>query len=348
MCSQIGERMDSSIASDVNAFKTPCKPDKIKSPLSDGAPSPRTPIIIPASPFMKKLGCGTGVNVYLMNRLGTFNQSPWAVKKINSKCASKQVGVFQRRLSDEAKILKGLHHPNIVGFRAFTTAKDGSKCLAMEYGGEQSLNDLIERRREEGLKAFPAATIDKVALHVARGLQYLHNAKKLLHGDMKSCNVVIKGNFETVKICDVGVSLQLDENMKVSNPKAEYVGTEPWTPKEALEGGVITDKADIFAYGLTLWEMMTLAMPHMEILDSEEGDDSLEDGFDEDAYYEKLGTRPVLDSDSLGGAYQRMVELFWLCTEENPQKRPSATQIVQVLESNMQVDSKNSEVIVID
>lgn len=57
------------------------------------------------------------------------------------------------------------------GFRAFTTAKDGSKCLAMEYGGEQSLNDLIEKRKEDGLKAFPAANIEKVALHVARGLQ---------------------------------------------------------------------------------------------------------------------------------------------------------------------------------
>lgn len=45
-------------------------------------------------------------------------------------------------------------------------------------------------------------------------MQYLHNEKKLLHGDMKSCNVVIKGDFETVKICDVGVSLLLDENMK--------------------------------------------------------------------------------------------------------------------------------------
>lgn len=41
----------------------------------------------------------------------------------------------------------------------------------MEYGGEQSLNDLIEKRREDGLKAFPAANIEKVALHVARGLQ---------------------------------------------------------------------------------------------------------------------------------------------------------------------------------
>ena len=64
--------------------------------------------------------------------------------------------------------------PNIVGFRAFTEAKDGSKCLAMEYGGEQSLNDLIEKRKVEGLKAFPAANIEKVALHVARGLQVNH------------------------------------------------------------------------------------------------------------------------------------------------------------------------------
>lgn len=45
-------------------------------------------------------------------------------------------------------------------------------------------------------------------------LQYLHNEKRLLHGDMKSCNVVVKGDFESIKICDVGVSLQLDENMK--------------------------------------------------------------------------------------------------------------------------------------
>lgn len=55
----------------------------------------------------------------------------------------------------------------------------------------------------------------------------------------------------------------------VSDPKAYYIGTEPWKPKEALEDGLITDKADIFAYGLTLWEMMTLSVPHLEMLDSE-------------------------------------------------------------------------------
>ncbi|XP_034018434.1 lymphokine-activated killer T-cell-originated protein kinase homolog [Thalassophryne amazonica] len=324
----------SSTDSDECAFKTP-KSTRVRRSGNIGG----TPITIPASPFMKKLAVVLDVNVYLMDRVGKLNASPWAVKKINSKCAAKQVAVYQKRLHEEAKILKGIKHPNIVGFRAFTLAKDGSKCLAMEYGGEQSLNDLIEKRRMAGLKAFPAAVIEKVALHVARGLQYLHN-EKLLHGDMKSCNVVIKGDFDTVKICDVGVSLQLDENMRVSDPEAEYVGTEPWNPKEALEGGEITDKADIFAYGLTLWEMMTLTMPHLQMLEDNDdvGDeeDSME-SFDEDSYYESLGTRPALDTEPLGASYQRMVELFYVCTEEDPKKRPSAAEIVHALESNSSV-----------
>lgn len=177
--------------------------------------------------------------------MGKLNASPWAVKKINTRCATNQVAVYQKRLNEEAEVLKGINHPNIVGkqystlttggqtrilfrlffmacfspsnhhqlgvdwcmygidssvyifilfchivlvsgllmlypysntkgFRAIAVAKDGSKCLAMEYGGEQSLNDLIEKRKEDGLKAFPAAKIEKVALHVARGLQVNH------------------------------------------------------------------------------------------------------------------------------------------------------------------------------
>lgn len=67
-------------------------------------------------------------------------------------------------------------------------------------------------------------------------------------------------------------------------------------------------------------------------------DDSIEESFDEDAYYERLGTRPALDSEALGSSYRRMVELFCLCTEEEPKKRPSASQIVQALESNAVLD----------
>lgn len=59
--------------------------------------------------------------------------------------------------------------------------------------------------------------------------------------------------------------------VSVTGPEACYIGTEPWKPKEALEeNGIVTDKADIFAFGLTLWEMMTLSIPHITLLDDDD------------------------------------------------------------------------------
>nr|XP_005994862.1 PREDICTED: lymphokine-activated killer T-cell-originated protein kinase [Latimeria chalumnae] len=326
---------------ETTSFKTPHKNVLMKEPGSDpGTPSS---VVIPASPFMKKFGYGTGVSVYLMKRSPRgVSRSPWAVKKVCQISNKSQKDIYEKRLTNEAKLLKHLNHPNIVGYRAFTKSSDGSLCLAMEYGGEKSLNNLMEERSEKKGGPFLASIILKVAVNVIQGLKYLHNEKKLLHGDIKSCNVVIKGDFESIKICDVGVSLKLDENMKVSDPKAHYIGTEPWKPKEALEdGGIITDKSDIFAFGLTLWEMMTLSVPHLDLLyDGEEKDynssfenDTFdEEDFDDEAYYAALGTRPALNMEELDDSYQKVIDLFLICTAEDPTERPSASQILKVLE----------------
>ncbi|KAK2493964.1 hypothetical protein MC885_017597 [Smutsia gigantea] len=322
---------------EVSNFKTPTRlSEKKKSALCSN------PCInIPASPFMQKLGFGTGVSVYLMKRSPRgLSHSPWAVKKINPRCNDHYQSIYQKRLTNEAKILKDLHHPNIVGYRAFTEASDGSLCLAMEYGGEKSLNDLIEERYKESQDPFPAAIILKVALNMARGLKYLHQEKKLLHGDIKSSNVVIKGNFETIKICDVGVSLPLDENMTVTDPEACYIGTEPWKPKEALEeNGIITDKADIFAFGLTLTIEEIACGVMKSILDYEMFQDDGtfdESDFDDEAYYAALGTRPPINMEDLDETYQKVIELFCVCTNEVPKDRPSAAHIVETLETDVQ------------
>lgn len=315
-------------------FKTPSKLSEKKKPALCLTPC----INIPASPFMQKLGYGTGVNVYLMKRSPRgLSHSPWAVKKINPRCNDYYQSMYQKRLTDEAKILKSLNHPNIIGYRAFTEASDGSLCLAMEYGGEKSVNDLIEERNKDSQDPFPAAIILKVALNMARGLKYLHQEKKLLHGDIKSSNVVIKGDFETIKICDVGVSLPLDENMTVTDPEAYYIGTEPWKPKEALEeNGIITDKADIFAFGLTLWEMMTLSIPHISLPDDDDEDKTFDESdFDDEAYYAALGTRPPINMEELDATYQKVIELFSVCTNEDPKDRPSAAHIVAALEMDV-------------
>ena len=53
----------------------------------------------------------------------------------------------------------------------------------------------------------------EVALGLAKALRYLHNKKHLLHGDLKSGNVLIGGDFDSVKLCDFGVSLKLKKDL---------------------------------------------------------------------------------------------------------------------------------------
>lgn len=77
----------------------------------------------------------------------------------------------------------------------------------------------------------------------------------------------------------------LDKN--AAGKHVTYIGTQLWSAPEVCHEKtaslIITDKADVFSYGLTLWEMMALTSPHMIDLMNES-----DESFDEEAYDEKL------------------------------------------------------------
>ena len=74
----------------------------------------------------------------------------------------------------------------------------------------------------------------------------------------------MKGDFELVKVCDFGVSIFLKDDLTgPRNPKHSYIGSEPWHSMEIKEAGPLTDKVDVFAYGLAIWEMLALDVPHV-------------------------------------------------------------------------------------
>jgi len=274
----------------------------------------------PPTPLLKRIGYGTGVSVYHMDR-SPYNhalRSPWALKTVNRQHSGRSD--FQERIETEAKILKQLKHPNIVGFRGYSMTEDGRKVLAMEECSE-SLGDLKEQMCESGGTRFSQQQIVSVIAGVAKGLQYLHDDKGLLHGDIKSYNILIKGNFEEVKLCDFGVSLEL-KSAKVE----DYVGTGAWAAPEALDEGPLTDKADIFSLGLVIWEMLTLKAPHMDI------DDSLasEEAFDMSTCEMHFGESPAL-LEGLPGDYALVEELYIWCTQQNHQLRPHARNILTKL-----------------
>ncbi|XP_038049843.1 lymphokine-activated killer T-cell-originated protein kinase-like [Patiria miniata] len=313
----------------------------LDSPLSG-----RVTAAIPPSPFMERIGYGTGVSVYLFQRGSKSDGSglsPWAIKKTRARTcnngnADNKQDKVEKMLAKEAQILKELKHDNIVGFRAFSRNVDGSLCLSME-NGEQSLCDLIERRDEEDLGPFPASNIYHVALALARALNYLHNEKHILHGDLKSGNVLIGADFQSVKLCDFGVALKLEKDLTCTqDADNHYIGTEPWSAPEVIqEEGAVTDKADIFSYGLVLWEMMAVTLPHVHLLSNSIDDSAEDESFDESLYEARyqaaLGTRPPLPDYPLSPAYNFAISLFLACTEDLPAKRPSASFIVELLES---------------
>jgi len=268
-------------------------------------------------------------------------RSPWAVKKINKRHAN---AVFGDRLEQEAKILKTLDHPNIIGYRAFKRDKDGVHSLVME-DGHTALYDLIDKRNEQDDGPFPASQIETVVRCAASALDYLHTKKCLMHGDIKSGNVLVVGDFETAKLCDFGVTLPVNEEGKVVDPKAEYVGTEAWSAMEVInQEEVITTKADIYSCGLLIYEMLALHGPHLDKLglndSNESDDDGADESLDEEAFRDALGTRPPLPgSVDLDETYRKVLEIFFLTTNEAPEKRPSAKEILDLLDQDSGDDS---------
>ncbi|ODM99289.1 Lymphokine-activated killer T-cell-originated protein kinase [Orchesella cincta] len=320
---------------------------------------------IPASPVMERLGYGTGVGVFLLERSPRPNgdaSSPWAIKKTMRMKEDDEV--ITARLEYEADILRQLCHPNIIGYRAFgkTTSPDAA-FLALEKASK-SLSDLIEDRVEEVMMIencdeeapFPAKKIEKVAIDVGKALTYLHDEMKMVHGDVKSANVLVFGDFETIKICDFGVARKLNAKGEV---EGNYVGTEIWNALEVItvkRGGVkkfpITHKADMYPFGLTIFEMISLKPPHLSsaedsYLETSQTDNAtddsvvvLEQSFDEEAYELALsryiGTRPLLPDIDFDSSYNHILGVFYCCTEEDPSRRPDAKDVVAALEIDAQ------------
>ncbi|KAF6207267.1 hypothetical protein GE061_018508 [Apolygus lucorum] len=151
-----------------------------------------SPFVVPPTPVLRKIGWGTGVTVYHMDRspFSGVARSPWALKKVMR--APKRKTFIGSRLKIEADILKKLNHPNIVGFRCFTKTKDGREVLAMEEC-EESLGTILENRYENKAGPLEAELIIKIVYEVCKALRYVHSEHRIIHGDIKSYNILIKG-----------------------------------------------------------------------------------------------------------------------------------------------------------
>jgi serine/threonine protein kinase len=146
----------------------------------------------------------------------------------------------------EAEILMAVAHPNIV--RCFGVY--GSKCLLMEFLEGPTLSQLMDKRPKRRLSIGDAI---RVAIHLGTALKHVHETG-LLYLDLKPSNAVaVKGR---PILCDFGIARWQNA------PRAKGVrGTDPYIAPEECLLEEVTPAADVFGLGVTLYQLLTGALP---------------------------------------------------------------------------------------
>ncbi|MFH8367288.1 Stk1 family PASTA domain-containing Ser/Thr kinase [Streptomyces sp. NPDC018031] len=161
-------------------------------------------------------------------------------------------GAFVERFIREAKSVARLAHPNVVG--VFDQGTDGRYVfLAMEYVAGCTLRDVL---RERGALQ-PRAALD-ILEPVLAALGAAHRAG-FVHRDMKPENVLI-GDDGRVKVADFGLARPVDA--ATGTDTQSIMGTVSYLAPEQIEHGTADTRADIYACGVVLYEMLTGAKPH--------------------------------------------------------------------------------------
>jgi tetratricopeptide (TPR) repeat protein len=166
----------------------------------------------------------------------------------------------EARFQREGRLLAGLNHPGIVRVVAFGQLDEGQPFIAMEWlEGE----DMAQRQRRAPL---PLATALRAAADVAEALAAAH-ASGIVHRDVKPSNIFLVGSGPDasgpfhVKLVDFGVAST--EDVRLTRTGA-IVGTPAYmAPEQARGDGEVDARADLYALGATLFEMLTNRPPHV-------------------------------------------------------------------------------------
>ncbi len=163
------------------------------------------------------------------------------------------------RLSREAKILASLNHPNVAHIYGF---EDGgpTPALVMELVEGPTLADRLARG------AIPFAEARPIARQIAEALEAAHDAG-LVHRDLKPANVKVRHDG-VVKVLDFGLAKALTaaaDSMTITSPavteQGVILGTAAYMSPEQAKGRPLDRRADIWAFGVVLFEMLCGVRP---------------------------------------------------------------------------------------
>jgi len=154
------------------------------------------------------------------------------------------------RFTQEARTAATLNHPNICTIHSIEEGESG-QFIVMEFVEGQTLRDRVSAG---GLKLTDALDY---GIQIAEALQEAH-AKGIVHRDIKSENIIITP-ARRAKVMDFGLA-KLRGAMKLTRTSST-IGTLAYMSPEQIQGEEVDTRADLFSFGVVLYEMLTGRMP---------------------------------------------------------------------------------------
>jgi serine/threonine-protein kinase len=178
-------------------------------------------------------------------------------------------------LRREARILRALHHPNLI--RGFGAGEhDSLPYLLMEYVEGPSLFELLERRPERRLGVSDAL---RTAIHIGAGLQHLHGAG-YLHLDLKPANLLLRNKVPLL------VDFDSARPVRSTRRPKHRLGTAPYMAPEQVHGHPLSPATDVYGLAAVLYELLTGRWPFEAVYTGDEAREG------EERLYPQLGEAP--------------------------------------------------------
>lgn len=255
-----------------------------------------------------------------------------AVKRLNDDFM-KDVEEFGK----EAEFLGKFCHKNLLSLRGYC-AEGQERMIVYDFMHNLSLlahlhGDLAKEDQLDWQKRV------KIASGCAEALAYLHHysSPQLVHGDIKSTNVLLNSNFEP-RMGDFGMANLLKENIRKSRGAAGYMAPEDCKGEEEL-----SKRSDVFSFGILLLELISGRNPAEKV----EGD-SRKLSIVEWAQNLVIGGRvddladPRLRGEYNREEFERLLNAAIMCAQERPENRLSMLEVVEFLSGPYTENSKEN------